>query len=96
MSRALQYRSFGYDVLQRILRKQREVPGSLPQAVEKSVQVEAPQFPRVGVETRDPSYYAERVGGATWKTSSTGRNDSSYGIQVTALTSTAASLQHEI
>lgn len=69
---ALQYRSFGYDVLQRILRKQQEVPGSLPQTVERFVQAQAPKLPQVGVETRDPSYCAARVGGATWKTSSTG------------------------
>lgn len=72
MSRALQYRSFGYDVLQRILRKQRDVPGSLPQAVERSAEAQAPRLPHVGVETRDPSYYAARAGGAPWKTSSTG------------------------
>ena len=72
MSRALQYRSFGYDVLQRILRKQRAVPDSLPQTVERSTQADAHKLPHVGVETRDPSYYAVRAGGATWKTSSTG------------------------
>lgn len=72
MTRALQYRSFGYDVLHRILKKQRDIPNSLPQVRGQALPLQAPSIPHVGVETRDPSYYAVRTGGAPWKTSSTG------------------------
>jgi transposase len=72
MSRSLRYSSFGYDVLHRILRKQRDMPRSLPEATERAIPLKTPQLPHVTVETRDTSYYASRIGGAVWKTSSTG------------------------
>jgi len=72
MSRSLRYGSFGYDVLHRILRRHRDEPRSLPEALERTTTLNMPQLPRVTVETRDTSYYASRVGGATWKTSSMG------------------------
>lgn len=72
MSRSMRYGSFGYDVLHRILKKRRDTPRSLPEATERTTPWQAPQLPCVTVETRDTSYYASRLGGAVWKTSSTG------------------------
>lgn len=72
MNRSLRYGSFGYDVLHRILKRQRDTPRSLPEVAERTTPLKTPQLPRVTVETRDTSYYASRIGGAVWKTSSTG------------------------
>ena len=69
MSRSLRYKSFGYDVLHRILKKQRDTPRALPEATERTTPLMTQQLPRVTVETRDTSYYASRIGGAVWKTS---------------------------
>ena len=72
MERSLQFGSFGYGPLHRILMKLREAPDSLPKRMTASSQTAMVPLPHVGVETRDPSYYAKRLGGALWKTSSMG------------------------
>lgn len=59
MARGIEFGSFGYGALHRILKLRRVAPAALPEAPKAPADTDRPRVPHVAIEERDPDYYAQ-------------------------------------